>query len=75
MLKQGPQTTVIKPGLAWWLDRFGFVKRPAGTITWQNSIDQVGRPMTRANQDETRFFFQMWFFSYTPLFLYFLTGY
>ena len=44
------------------LDRFGFVKRPAGATTRQNPIDPAGRPMTRAtwaNQDETRCFFSL----------------
>jgi hypothetical protein len=46
------------------LDRFGFIKRPAGATTWQNPSDPAGRPMTRATQenpDETRFFFKCGF--------------
>jgi hypothetical protein len=31
-----------------WLDRFEFVKRPAGATTRQNPVDPPGRPMTRA---------------------------
>jgi len=41
-------------GSTQWLDRFGFVKRPANTTTRQNPVNPVGRPMTRANPDKTR---------------------
>jgi len=48
-----------------WLDRSGFNKRPAVAIAWPNPGDPAGRPrtrVTRANPDETWFFFsfQMW---------------
>ena len=49
-----------------WLDRSGFVKRSAGATTRQNPV----------NPGPGVFFpFQMWFFSYTPLFHIFLVGY
>jgi hypothetical protein len=62
----------MKPGLAGrpetrstrWLDRFGFVKRPAGATTWQNPGDLVGRPMTRTtreNRTRPGFFFKCGF--------------
>jgi hypothetical protein len=65
-----------------WLDRFRFVKRPAGAITrsthqigrCNNSVDPTGRPMTRANLDETRCFFFKCGFSLIPIFfLYFFS--
>ena len=56
---------VIKPGPAGRpgtqptrrLDRFGFVKRPAGATNRQNLLDPVGQPMTQVtleNPGETR---------------------
>jgi hypothetical protein len=59
------KTSVIKPGQTGrpgtrstrWLNRSGFTKRPAGAIARSNPGEPAGRPMTRANPDETRFFF------------------
>jgi hypothetical protein len=57
-----------------WLDRSGFVKRSAGATTRQNPVNP-GPGRTRTGPGVFFFPFQMWFFSYTPLFHIFLVGY
>jgi len=59
--KKGIYALLLNPvllgGFTWWLDRFGFNKRPAVTTARPNPGNPAGQPGTRANPNETRFFF------------------
>jgi hypothetical protein len=65
------ESIVIKPGSAWRVVPVRVCQKTGRC----NDLAKPGQPMTRANSDETRCFcfFKIWFFSYTPLFSYFLS--